>query len=154
MSLVRTLVKRGKFNKWFSRKAAQTTTEVYQSSFGNGVSRRAVRILAISHVFWIEDSGKTAAAMMLGMKDAVPVYRIEGLAVDPEYRRQGYATSLLESVDRFVGPGATVWLCVDKGQPSTEWLVHWYRRMGFELAYRDDRLPHRNDEIPMRKLIK
>ena len=155
MALVKSLAKRGHFNKWFDRQAAHKTVELYQQQFGVCVSRRCVRALDVSHVLWVEsEAGVTAGAMMLSRTGIEPVYRVQGLAVSQDFQPQGYGTTLLASVDGFVGPGATVWLCVDKGRDSTDWLVRWYTRMGFELAYTDPSLQYQTHEIPLKKLVK
>lgn len=153
--MVKTLAKRGRFNKWFDRQAARTTNELYTAQFGSGVSRKCVQSLAVSHVLWVEtDAGEIAGAMMLSRQSREPLFRVQGLAVSQEFQRQGYGSTLLASVDDFVGKGATVWLCVDNGKRNTVWLVQWYMRMGFVFAYRDPRLSYRDDEIPMKKLLK
>jgi len=146
MLLVKTLAKRGRFNKWFDRQAARATNDLYAAHFGAGVSRRCVQALGVGHVLWVEaDTGETAGATMLSR---------QGLAVSSEFQRQGYGSLLLSSIDDFVGKGATVWLCVDNGKPNTVWLICWYIRMGFTFAYHDARLSYRGDEIPLKKLIK
>lgn len=155
MALVKTLAKKGRFNKWFDRQAARATNDLYAAQFGVGVSRRRVQALGVRHVLWVEsDTGETAGAMMLSRQGLEPLFRVQGMAVSRAFQRQGYGSLLLSSIDDFVGKGATVWLCVDKGQPSTEWLLHWYTRMGFQLAYMDSRLSFQYDEIPLIKLIK
>ena len=155
MALVKTLAKRGQFNMWFDRQAARTTNELYAAQFGVGVSRKCVQSLGVSHVLWVEtDTGETAGAVMLRRQSMEPLFRVQGLAVSPEFQRQGYGSMLISSIDDFVGNGATVWLCVDNGKRNTFWLVQWYLRMGFVLAYRDPRLSYRDDEIPMKKSIK
>jgi ribosomal protein S18 acetylase RimI-like enzyme len=155
MALVKTLAKRGRFNKWFDRQAARATNDLYAAQFGAGVSRKAVQALGVGHVLWVEaDTGETAGAMMLSRQGLEPLFRVQGLAVSREFQRQGYGSLLLSSIDDFVGKGATVWLCVDNGKANTVWLVRWYIRMGFTLAYQDSRLSYRRDEIPLTKLIK
>lgn len=153
--MVKTLAKRGRFNKWFDRQAARTTNELYAAQFGSGVSKKCVQLMAVSHVLWVEtDTGEIAGAMMLSRQSREPLFRVQGLAVSQEFQRQGYGSTLLASVDDFVGKGGTVWLCVDNGKRNTVWLVQWYMRMGFVFAYRDPRLSYRDDEIPMKKLLK
>ena len=154
MALVKTLVKRGRFDKWFDRRAAHTTNGLYQQTFAAPVTKKMIRNLCMSHVFWIEDQHETVAATMLSRQGVDQVYRVQGLTVDARFRRQGYATALLTTIDQFVGNGAIVYLCVDKGKQSTDWLVDWYCRMGFELGYNDSRLPYEHDEIPLKKVIK
>lgn len=156
MALVLNLAKRGHYNKWFDRQAVRRTNSLYQAGFGQPVDRKTVRALDISHVLWIEtNDSQSSAAMMLSRTstDEPPIYRVQGLAVSPDMRRQGYGTALLRSLDVVLPKGTTVWLCVDKDKDSTEWLVLWYRRMGFELAYRDPRLNHGGSEIPMKKIV-
>jgi ribosomal protein S18 acetylase RimI-like enzyme len=154
MALVKTLVRRGRFNKWFDKRAAHTTNELYQTTFATPVTRKVVRNMGMSHVFWIEHERETVAAMMLSRQGLDQVYRVQGLTVHSNFRRQGYATALMETIHSFIESGATVYLCVDKDKPSTDWLVNWYRRLGFELGYGDFRLEYEDDEIPMKKLIK
>jgi ribosomal protein S18 acetylase RimI-like enzyme len=152
-STTTTITKKGPFNKWFDRQAARATDALYRTSFGSGVSRRAVRVLGVRHVLFITaGDDEPAAAMMLSQQEAsVAVYRVEGLAVSPAFRRQGYGTRLLAAADACVGADGTVWLCVDKDTEHTEWLLEWYGRLGFELAYSDPRLRYGSHEIPMRK---
>lgn len=155
MALVKALAKRGRFNKWFDRQAARTTNDLYQAQFGSGVYRKCVQSLGVSHVLWIEtDTGETAGAMMLSRQGLEPLFRVQGLTVSQEFQRQGYGSLLLSSINDFVGKGSTVWLCVDNGKRDTVWLVQWYIRMGFSFAYQDSRLRYRDDEIPMKKMIK
>lgn len=155
--LVVNLVKRGHYNKWFDRQAANKTNQLYQQRFGQPVTRRDVRALDISHVMWIEtDDSEVSGSMMLGgsTKAEPAVYRVQGLAVSKPKQRQGYGTALIQSIDRVLPSGTIVWLCVDKGRDSTEWLVRWYLRMGFELAYKDPSLNYGDREIPMKKIIR
>jgi len=155
MSLVKSLVRRGKFSKWFDRRAAHTTNELYKQGFALPVTRRVVQHMCVSHVFWIEQDDQTVAATMLTrLEEREPVYRVLGLTVDSNFRRQGYGTALLATIDKFVGAGSTVYLCVDKDRGSTDWLVAWYTRVGFSLAYDDPRLSYGGHEIPLVKLVK
>jgi ribosomal protein S18 acetylase RimI-like enzyme len=154
MSLVKTLAKRGKFNKWFDKQAAHKTNDLYAKQFGAGVTRKCVQALSIRHVHWVmTDTGETAGAMMLSRQGLEPLFRVQGLVVSREFQRQGYGSMLLSSIDEFVGKGSTVWLCVDNGKANTVWLVNWYIRMGFTFAYHDSRLSFQSDEIPLKKLI-
>jgi len=156
MMIVLNLVKRGHYNKWFDRQAARHTTMLYRESFGVGVTRYCVRTLDITHVVWVETEAKdTLAAMMLsrGNSSNPGVYRVQGLAVSADKQRQGYGTALMQSLDQILPKGTTVWLCVDKGKDSTERLVQWYRRLGFNLAYRDLTLEYKDNEIPMKKVV-
>lgn len=153
--MVKTLAKRGRFNKWFDRQAARTTNELYMAQFGSGISKKCVQLMGVSHVLWVEtDTGEIAGAMMLSRQSREPLFRVQGLAVSQEFQRQGYGSVLLASVSDFVDKGSTVWLCVDNGKKNTVWLVQWYIRMGFVFAYRDPRLRYRDDEIPMKKIVK
>jgi ribosomal protein S18 acetylase RimI-like enzyme len=154
MALVKTMVRRGRFSKWFDKQAAHTTKALYREGFDVAMTRRLVRHMSISHVLWIEHELQPVAALMLSRLAEEPIYRVQGLTVDTQFRRQGYATSLMRSIDGFVGSGATIFLCVDKDRPSTDWLVEWYRRLGFELAYADPRLFFMGHEIPMIKQVK
>jgi ribosomal protein S18 acetylase RimI-like enzyme len=155
MLLVKTLAKKGRHNKWFDRQAARATNDLYAAHFGAGVTRKCVQALGVKHVLWVEtDTGETAGAMMLSRQGLEPLFRVQGLAVSPEFQRHGYGSLLLSSIDEFVGKGATVWLCVDNGKANTVWLVCWYIRMGFTLAYSDPRISHEDDEIPLKKLMK
>lgn len=156
MTIVLNLVKRGHYNKWFDRQAARRTNMLYRENFGLGVTRGCVRKRNITHVIWVETEAKDSLAAMMLSKEAVgdqEIYRVQGLAVSADQQRQGYGTALMQSLDRMLLKGAIVWLCVDVGKDSTEWLVQWYRRLGFELAYCDARLKYLDDEIPMKRVI-
>jgi len=155
---VKAIARRVLHSKWFDRQAARRTNELYLMQFGLGVSKRLVRGISVSHVLWIEtDQGQTAGAMMLSRQGVVDqnLYRVQGLAVAPEFQHKGYGSALLSAADTFVGTGAVIWLCVDKYRSSTDWLVKWYCRMGYELASLEDvRLHFTDSEIPLIKTVK
>ena len=151
--IVNCLQKPERRSKQFDQQVARRTNDLYKARFGVGVPRRFVHGAGVSHVLWVEsDEQETLGATMLSSREE-GVYKIRGIAVREDREGQGVGTALMDAVDRAVGKGSTVWLCVDTGKPQTPWLLVWYAKLGFKLAEEDPRFPHTEDEIPMSKVI-
>jgi len=84
-----------------------------------------------NHVNWnftIVDGDKVVATFGLEFKENEPVY-FKGLYVQPEYRKNGYATRIVHDVLKMQYvqyDGWKLWLKTDN-----DWKKDWYKKFGF-----------------------
>ncbi len=119
-------------SKGFDSRATQITRDLYATQLGGDlVTKELIRANRIRNVVWIEsDDGKPVAAAMLIQLRSV-YYRVGGLAVDDAHKRKGYGTALMARLHELMPSGSRLILGVDKDREATEWLVEWYKRLGF-----------------------
>lgn len=130
-TMLRVLTKGCCDDEEFYRETSRVAADLYRKEFGPGmpVTPQLVRDFDIRHVLWIEDEGVAAATMVCLLKGGK--FRVMGIAVRD--KRKGYGTSLMQEIDRILSPGSTLLLGVDNGKESTQWLLDWYERLGFEI---------------------
>ena len=131
MPTIHVLSKRGN-SKRFDSGATNITRDLYATQLGGElVTKELIRTNNIRHVAWIEsDDGKpVAAAMLIQLRSEY--YRVGGLAVDNAHKRKGYGTAIMARIQELVPSGSRLILGVDKDKETTEWLVEWYKRLGF-----------------------
>jgi len=128
---IHVLSKKGN-SKGFDSRATQITRGLYATQLGGElVTKELVRTSNIRNVAWIESADGTpvAAAMLIQMRSVY--FRVGGLAVDDAHKHQGYGTALMARLHELMPSGSRLILGVDKGREATEWLVEWYKRLGF-----------------------
>ena len=137
--------------KDFDTRAAYAAYALYTTCFPDipPVTVRAIRANHITRAAWIEDGvAATLLAERFEQKKGGRYYRVMGLAVAPEHRRRGHAAALMRRLETLVPAGVVIELGVDKGRPSTDWLLEWYTtRLGYA--------PHSEDatEAVLRKRV-
>jgi ribosomal protein S18 acetylase RimI-like enzyme len=107
---------------------------IARASFDRVYAFFAIRGVRGAWPFLIADPDGVPAGFLVGRWfDAPPIGYVYFLAVDPAFRRQGIARSLVtESLDRFVGRGATrVFAAIPKENEASLGL---FRSLGFEKA--------------------
>ena len=144
--VVQVLTKKGRFSKWFNRRAAALTRSVYATQFGGPVvSKGMVQNDNVVHVVYIqaEDGTTVAASMVIYNKRGF--YRVHGLAVETEHKRKGYGTALMNKIMEIMPHRSDLILGVDIGKAETDWLLEWYTKLGFQV------IDETYDEILMHK---
>ena len=122
----------------FASEAATRTHELFAKYFGTEypIDTTLINDWKIGQILWIEDeeTGATAAACLVAVYGLPPLHRINGLAVDIEYRRKGYASAILNELITLTPTSTLLEAVVDRDTECTEWLIEWYSRMGFEVV--------------------
>jgi GNAT superfamily N-acetyltransferase len=124
-----------KGSKRFVQSAARITRDLYAPAFNiPTVTKREIFWSNVRHVLWIENKEDRTpiAATMIMYHEMHKYYRIMGLAVHELHRRQGYGAQLMRAALAMLPTGAELHVGVDTGKDSTDWLVEWYSRMGFQ----------------------
>ena len=149
---IQTLVRAVGSERDFDTRAAYAAYALYNTCFPEvpPVTVRAIRANRSTRAAWIEDGvAATLLAERFDKKDRGAIYyRVMGLAVAPAHRRRGHAAALMRRLETLVPAGAVIELGVDKGRPSTDWLLAWYTaRLGYA--------PHSEDatEAVLRKRV-
>lgn len=145
--MLRVLAKNGKSDKPFCRQAAAVTHDLYLSEFGPElpVTEGLVGRANVRYVFWAENpDGRVIAASMV--KEISPNYvRILGLAVSE--KRQGHGTAIMRKIEATMPSGTEIELGVDLNKDTTDFLLDWYKRLGYSAQDQN------SIEIIMRKRV-
>jgi N-acetylglutamate synthase-like GNAT family acetyltransferase len=142
------LSKKGRHSKGFDSRATHITRDLYSTQLGGElVTKELIRTSKIRNVAWIESADGTpvAAAMLIQMRSVY--FRVGGLAVDNAHKHKGYGTALMARLHELMPSGSRLILGVDKDREATEWLVEWYKRLGFI------QIDETHDEIVMGKSV-
>ena len=147
---IQTLARTAMDAKTFDARAAYAAYALYTMCFPDipPVTVRAIRANHITRAAWIEDGVAATLLAERFEKKGGRYYRVMGLAVAPEHRRRGHAAALMRRLETLVPAGVVIELGVDKGRPSTDWLLEWYTtRLGYA--------PHSKDatEAVLRKRV-
>lgn len=149
---IQTLVRAAGAEKDFDTRAAYAAYGLYHTCFPGlpPVTERVIRANRITRAAWIGDgvAATLLAERLEPNRGRAKYYRVMGLAVAPAHRRRGHAAALMRHLETLVPAGAVIELGVDKGRPSTDWLLDWYTtRLGYA--------PHSEDatEAVLRKRV-
>lgn len=126
----------------------QHASGLYNNVFEYKVTEESIVQNRIQHLVWMQEGDTTIGACMVGMEQ--DEYRIMGIVVDKAHQRNGHGQRLLDKAEEFVPLGSWVKLGVDLGKDSTDWLVEWYERRGYE----EDSYHTSWDEIILYKMKK
>jgi len=120
----------------FETTAIKLGSKLLECCFGIGIPVGHFKKTNMCHALWIstpeKDNAIVVAFAMISKEDGKSTYKLHGVCVDPNFRKEGYGTALVKKSESLLPAGSTLRLCVDDDEDDTVKLCEWYTKLGFE----------------------